>query len=510
MESLRSVIASMTQGDFLASIDIRDAYLHVPIAVSHQRWLRFAIGEEHFQFVALPFGLATAPRVFTKVMAAVVAVLHLQGLAVIPYLDDLLVKASSSVDCQRSVSLTVATLIQFGWLVNLPKSTLTPTQVLLYLGMQFETLPALVKLPLVKRQSLRLAVRSLLRHRRHSLRRLMQVLGQMVASMEAVPFAQFHLRPLQLDILRCWDKRISSLDRLVALSSQARNSLQWWLQPLSLSQGRSFLTPSWVILTTDASLSGWGAVFLHHRAQGTWTPSESALPINVLEIRAVFLALLDFHHLLAGKHIRVQSDNATAVAYINHQGGTHSRLAMLEVQRILQWTEDSKSTISAVHIPGVENWEADYLSRQTVDGGEWALHPSVFRSICRKWGTPEVDLMASRHNNKVPVYVARSHDPQAFAADALVQDWSQFSLAYVFPPLALLPRVLRKIRMEGRRVILIAPDWPRRAWYPDLLRLSVEIPWHLPDRPDLLSQGPFFRQNSAALRLTAWLLSPGS
>ncbi|XP_075179577.1 uncharacterized protein LOC142250994 [Anomaloglossus baeobatrachus] len=66
--------------------------------------------------------------------------------------------------------------------------------------MQFETLPALVKLPLVKQQSLQLVVRSLLRPRRYSIRRLMQVLGQMVASMEAVPFAQFHLRSLQLDI----------------------------------------------------------------------------------------------------------------------------------------------------------------------------------------------------------------------------------------------------------------------------------------------------------------------
>ncbi|CAJ0933392.1 unnamed protein product [Ranitomeya imitator] len=67
MESLRSVIASMEQGKFLASINIRDAYLHIPIFPPHQRFLRFTVGEEHFQFTALPFGLATAPRVFTKV-----------------------------------------------------------------------------------------------------------------------------------------------------------------------------------------------------------------------------------------------------------------------------------------------------------------------------------------------------------------------------------------------------------------------------------------------------------
>ena len=69
MESIRSVIAAIHQGDFMASLDIMDAYLHVPICTKHQRFLRFAIGEDHFQFVALPFGLASAPRVFTKVLA---------------------------------------------------------------------------------------------------------------------------------------------------------------------------------------------------------------------------------------------------------------------------------------------------------------------------------------------------------------------------------------------------------------------------------------------------------
>ncbi|CAJ0965117.1 unnamed protein product [Ranitomeya imitator] len=66
MESLHSVIASMEKGKFLASLDIQDAYRHIPIFPSHQRFLRFAVQEQHFQIVALPFGLATAPRVFTK------------------------------------------------------------------------------------------------------------------------------------------------------------------------------------------------------------------------------------------------------------------------------------------------------------------------------------------------------------------------------------------------------------------------------------------------------------
>ena len=61
MESIRSAAAALQRNDFLASIDIRDAYLHVPIFQGHQKFLRFAIAGRHYQFVALPFGLATAP-----------------------------------------------------------------------------------------------------------------------------------------------------------------------------------------------------------------------------------------------------------------------------------------------------------------------------------------------------------------------------------------------------------------------------------------------------------------
>ncbi|CAJ0928323.1 unnamed protein product [Ranitomeya imitator] len=102
MDSLRSVVASLEKGEFLASIDIKDAYLNIPIFPSHQQLLRFADQEEHFQFVALPFGLATAPRVFTKVMAAVMAILHARGVVVLPYLDDLLIKSPSHSACEES------------------------------------------------------------------------------------------------------------------------------------------------------------------------------------------------------------------------------------------------------------------------------------------------------------------------------------------------------------------------------------------------------------------------
>lgn len=97
---------------------------------------------------------------------------------------------------------------------------------------------------------------------------------------------------------------------------------------------------------------------------------ERSLPFNILEIQAARLALCFWTTKLQGCPIRIQSNNATAVAYINHQGGTKSQTAQEEVGHILTWAEKYVPFLSAVFIPGVENWQVDFLSHQQMFPGE--------------------------------------------------------------------------------------------------------------------------------------------
>lgn len=87
--------------------------------------------------------------------------------------------------------------------------------------------------------------------------------------------------------------------------------------------------------------------------------------------------------------------NAMAVAYINHKGGIRSHAALKEASQIITWMETNGPAISEDHIPGVENWKADYLSHHCLDQKEWGLHPDIFILICQKWGTLDVDILAS-------------------------------------------------------------------------------------------------------------------
>ncbi|PIK45634.1 hypothetical protein BSL78_17514 [Apostichopus japonicus] len=76
METLNLILPLLRKGMWAASVDLQDAYLHIPIHPRHQRYLAFQYAGRRFTFRSLPFGLSTAPRVFTRVAGTVIAYLR--------------------------------------------------------------------------------------------------------------------------------------------------------------------------------------------------------------------------------------------------------------------------------------------------------------------------------------------------------------------------------------------------------------------------------------------------
>ena len=80
MGTIQSVLLSVLQGVWMASIDLPEAYLQVPVHPASRHFLRFLFRDTVYHFKALCFGLSTAPQVFTRVMAPVSAILHSMGI----------------------------------------------------------------------------------------------------------------------------------------------------------------------------------------------------------------------------------------------------------------------------------------------------------------------------------------------------------------------------------------------------------------------------------------------
>ena len=86
--------------------------------------------------------------------------------------------------------------------------------------------------------------------------------------------------------------------------------------------GRSIITPvPDLIITTDASNAGWGAVCNGVTTQGLCTSREKELHINVLELMAANFAVQAFVKEQKMQHIYLKMDNTVAVANINKMGG---------------------------------------------------------------------------------------------------------------------------------------------------------------------------------------------
>ena len=149
-----------------------------------------------------------------------------------------------------------------------------------------------------------------------------------------------------------------------------------------------------------------------------WTPLETQKHINELELLAVYFALKSFLCLLKGKHVCIKSDNSTTVCYLNAMGGTKSPLCNKIAKSGWMCCVKNEIWLTACHVPGVLNFEADKSSRQFKERIEWQLQLRIFLKIIAIFGTPEIDLFACRLNNQLPKYNSWKPDPRACHVDA--------------------------------------------------------------------------------------------
>jgi hypothetical protein len=117
-------------------------------------------------------------------------------------------------------------------------------------------------------------------------------------------------------------------------------------------------------------------------------------------------------------------DNTTSCTYINKYGDKHSQLDSI-AREIWFWCIERNIFLSAAHIPGKENVDADKQSRIKNEDLEWALRPELFQRILEYHLHLTVDLFASRLNNKLSKYVSRKPDPNAFAINAFSLTWEK-------------------------------------------------------------------------------------
>ena len=347
------VLQAVAWQSWFTSIDLNDAYFHLPIAPHHRPYLRFAFEGRAYQYRVLPFGLSLAPRIFTRCMRAALAPMQDTGMQILPYLDDWLICTPTRERAEQDTTALLGLVERLSLTVNYGKSCLIPSHQVLFLGI---TLDSVQMLAFLSPRRVEAILQILLHFRedrmvRYSL--FLRLLGMLTSVTSIVPLGLLHLRPFQV-----WtnglhlDPRLHG-SRKVRVSSQCLLALQPWRRRAFLAKGVALgsIPSRREVVVTDASLSGWGAVWQHRAVRGLWSAPHRTQHINVLELRAIYLALHQFLPYLRGRHVLVRCDNKSAVYNVNHQGGTRSAQSLQVAQRLLVLALPYFSSLRTMYLP---------------------------------------------------------------------------------------------------------------------------------------------------------------
>ena len=319
-----------------------------------------------YQFKALPFGLSTSPFVFTRLKIVIATFLRRRAITLHPYLDHWLARNQNRRKLLEHRQFILSLINSLGLIINYEKSDLVPAQVFTFIGMEFLTHINIVRVPQARQMKIFDSVRMFLQKTSASARDFLSLLGQLNAAADFVMLGRLHLRPFQMSLHNQWQPQKFPLCHQIGMTTKILQNLKWWLQEDLYLQGIPMkIDPPSHTIFTDASLSGWGAHvepegLLFH---GLWTENQSRLHINVLEMNAIFLSLTRAVHKVKNSTVLVSTDNTTVVAYIRHQGGTHSTDLSEEVWNILNLCLAHNIQLLAKHIPGRFNTLADRMSR---------------------------------------------------------------------------------------------------------------------------------------------------
>jgi ribonuclease HI len=480
MEDVRAVRLLAQTNDWATTLDISSAYLHVAVEPALQPFLSFEFRGRYYCYTGMPFGLKCAPRVFTLLMRKVIDHFRqtLQARILI-YMDDLLILGSSSNETMETTRKILLELIKLGWTISWDKCHLLPSQTVEFLGWDFDLRTLTVRTTRSRRSALlgelSLFLRTAKRRTYLQTKKLAALLGSL--NFLRLQFVSASLYTMKLNTLKTHAVRNTGWDGQVRLTPVIAGELKWWMRTLTRNHpGQLRPDAPGATLVTDASPWGWGASLQLERretirAWDTWTSEETQLTSNHKECLAVLRALETLRtYLRETRTIRVLSDNTSTVFNIRKWKGVRLRVPAL--RKLATLCQTMHWTLAPQYLPGVQNSEADALSRMG-PSGEYRLNSNTCRTI---WEAapirPTLDVFAHRETHVLPRYMTQDRsDPEACAIDGLTADW-RGEIVHLHPPLSLIGTVLRKVEQTQASGTIVVPNWKGQPWAPLLNTLS--------------------------------------
>ena len=383
-ESVKEVSNLCKLGDFLFSVDLKSGYHHVDVHPDFWGFLGFEWQGQFYVFCQLPFGLATACYVFTKLIRQLVQRWRKLGIRVIPYIDDFLFSASSAKEFAAVQAQVLSDFAQAGFVLSKEKCQLQLSHVAKFLGFVVDTLHGKFHLSAVAKNKLAAAISRVLANPSSVPAKALARVTGLIASMSFVtgPVAGLFTRFLH----RALDSR-TSWRSSVFLDAAALSELRFWQSSLPDFSSRPIWRLSSLVhvLQYDAGGDGWGGHLVldgvQHRAHGFWNSDEKhgRKSSTWRELEGLSRLLQSVGHLLRGHTVTARGD-ALNVFWLLSKGGSRAPHLHEICLRIFRQCRALQIDLSPEWVPRDQNQLADQLSK-LVDVDDFGLQPAVFAQV---------------------------------------------------------------------------------------------------------------------------------
>lgn len=367
IDNAAEAIVSKGRGAYLAKIDIQSAYRIVPVHPDDRPLLGMSWEGSLYFDAVLPFGLCSAPKIFTAIADALQWIVQHAGVpTVLHYLDDfLIISTPNPAQCHHELQqlLSIFSSLQ----VPVASDKLEgPTTKLTFLGIELDTSSMTKRLPLTKLTELKATLAAWLGKKYCLTKDLQSLTGKLQHACKVVQPGRTFLRRM-FELLKGTNKK----HRFVRLNTSFRSDLLWWLTFLESWNGVAMLeVPSTHSVSqhaySDASgVYGCGAWWQSRWFQFQWPQNFAQQPIATKELLPIVLACLLWGKLWRNQCILVHSDNEAVVAVIN--SGYSKDNSLMQLLRCLFFIKAYfEISLSAIHIKGEENVGADAISRNNL------------------------------------------------------------------------------------------------------------------------------------------------
>ena len=397
-----SVVPS--KGEWVTLLDFSDASFHIPIAQRSRNFLRFHLNKVSYQFTSLPFGLATAPLEFTKVVKEVKLMAQARGIRIHQYLNDWLLRAPSHETCLRHTRILLALCQELGWVVNMQKLELLPQQVFNFFGYRFDLLTGRVlhtqdrwstlrqKVLFIKNQDRETSLVRSPSHEAHSMA------PEMPLACPGSPGEGNSCSCVSPSSLRLVAERKQGASGSTFTSSSARSASLYRCFKRRLGRSLRRLHCKRRLLRNRKKTP--------HKFFG----AQSSIPgPQKLQASLQRPDCPDSHRQHNGGVLH------------QHGGRYEIRLSLCPpMETSILVPSQGNSPESKAHCGSLERDSGQAFERHNqVIQTEWSLDQQVFSLLCSNWGLPQVDLFATRFNHKLPKFVSPVLDQEAWAVDTL-------------------------------------------------------------------------------------------